>query len=146
MARTPRRRRPRRKRLVVNATQPNDIPYSKCRIEWIDIVSDSGWATDKEFNRMKLATPVNEGWIYSKDKNHVKVFASYDKDDETKEITFGDRTMIPIACIKKITKLISCFNCLIQAVMVAKKILGGVPSGVWSFFKVPKVKKYFSVK
>ena len=72
MARTPKRRKPRRKRLIVNATQPNDIPYSKFRIEWIDIVSDSGWASDKEFNRMKLATPVNEGWVYSKDKNTVK--------------------------------------------------------------------------
>ena len=105
MARTPKRRKPRRKRLIINATQPNDIPYSKCRIEWIDIVSDSGWATDKEFNRMKLAAPVNEGWVYSKDKDHVKIFASYDKDEDTKEITFGDRTMIPLSCVKKITKL-----------------------------------------
>ena len=105
MARTPKRRKPRRKRLVVNATQPNGIPYSKCRIEWIDIISDSGWATDKEFNRMKLATPVNEGWIYFKDKAHVKIFASYDKDEDTKEITFGDRTIIPTACIRKIIKL-----------------------------------------
>ena len=105
MARTPKRRKPRRKRLIVNATQPNDIPYSKCRIEWIDIVSDSGWATDKEFNRMKLATPVNEGWIYSKDKNTVKAFASYDKDADTNEITFGDRTMIPWACVRKMIKI-----------------------------------------
>ena len=105
MARIPKRRKPRKKRLIVKPTQPNDIPYSKCRIEWIDIVSDSGWATDKEFNRMKLASPINEGWVYSKDKNTVKVFASYDKDEDTKEMTFGDRTIIPIACIKKITKL-----------------------------------------
>ena len=49
MARTPKRRKPRRKRLIVNATQPNDIPYSKYRIEGIDIVSDSGWASDREF-------------------------------------------------------------------------------------------------
>ena len=49
------RRKPRRKKQIVNATQPGDIPYSKCRIEWIDILSDSGWASDKEFNRMKLA-------------------------------------------------------------------------------------------
>ena len=105
MARTAKRRKPRRKRLIVNAIQESDIPYSKCRIEWIDIVSDSGWATDKEFNRMKLATPVNEGWIYSKDKDNIKVFASYDKDEGTKEITFGDRTIIPLSCVKKITKL-----------------------------------------
>ena len=83
MARTAKRRKPRRKRLIVNAIQESDIPYSKCRIEWIDIVSDSGWASDKEFNRMKLASPVNEGWVYSKDKeraiaiyNSIRTYAS----------------------------------------------------------------------
>ena len=35
----------------------------------------------------------------------IKIFASYDKDEATKEITFGDRTMIPLSCVKKITKL-----------------------------------------
>ena len=54
---------------------------------------------------MKLAYPVNEGWLFSKDKNHIKVFASYDKDADTKEITFGDRTMIPVSCVKKMIKL-----------------------------------------
>ena len=103
--RKPKRRKPRRKRLIINATQSNDIPYSKCRIEWIDIVSDSGWADERQFNRMKLATPVNEGWIYSKDKDNIKVFASYDKDEGTKEITFGDRTMIPTSWIVKMSKI-----------------------------------------
>ena len=90
---------------MVEATQPNNIPYSKYRVEWIDILSDSGWATDREFNRMKLAFSVNEGWLFSKDKNTIKIFASYDKDEDTKEITFGDRTMIPLACVKKMTKI-----------------------------------------
>ena len=103
--RKPKRRKPRRKRKLVNAIQPNDNPYSKYRIEWIDIISDSGWADEKEFNKMKLAFPVNEGWLFSKDKNHVKVFASYDKDADSKEITFGDRTMISCACVKKMTRI-----------------------------------------
>ena len=103
--RKPKRRKPRRKRKLVNATQSNDIPFSKYRIEWCDILSDSGWATDREFDRMKLASPVNEGWLYSEDKGSIKVFASYDKDTDTNEITFGDRTMIPWACIKKMIKL-----------------------------------------
>ena len=98
-------RKPRRKRKLAEPTQPNDIPYSKYRIEWMDILSDSGWATDKEFHKMKLAFPVNEGWLFSKDKHHVKVFASYDVDHDTNEITFGDRTMIPLACIRKMVKL-----------------------------------------
>ena len=54
---------------------------------------------------MKLAFPVNEGWLFSKDKHNIKIFASYDRDEDTKEITFGDRTMIPLSCVKKMTKL-----------------------------------------
>ena len=99
------RRKPRRKKQIVNATQSSDIPYSKYRIECIDILSDSGWATDKEFNRMRLAFPVNEGWLFSKDKFTIKMFASYDRDADTKDITFGDRTMIPLACVKKMIKI-----------------------------------------
>tara|TARA_R110002012_G_scaffold44346_1_gene118997 strand:- start:368 stop:679 length:312 start_codon:yes stop_codon:yes gene_type:complete len=98
------KRKPRAKRKQVIPSQSNEIPYSKYRIEWIDILSDSGWAEEKEFNKMKLATPVNEGWLYSKDKESIKVFASYDKDDDG-TFTFGDRTMIPLACVKRMTKI-----------------------------------------
>ena len=76
--------RKRRKRIATDGAP--DIPYPRVRVEWIDCVSDSGWATDKEFDKMKLARPVNEGWLYSKDNKSVKLFASYDKDDN--EITF----------------------------------------------------------
>ena len=97
------RRKPRRRKQVV-PTQPNDIPYSKYRIEWIDIISDSGWADEDKFDKMKLAQPVNEGWVYEKTKNHIKLFASYDKDEED-GIVFGDRNMIPLACVRKMVKL-----------------------------------------
>ena len=80
------------------------IPYSKVRVEWIDILSDSGWADEKGFNKMKLAAPVNEGWLYNKDRYAIKLFASYDKEDDG-SLTFGDRTMIPLACVKRIVKL-----------------------------------------
>ena len=82
----------------------NDIPYTKCRVEWVDCVSDSAWASDKEFKNMKLAKPVNEGWIFSKDRTSVKMFASYDKEEDG-TITFGDRTMIPRSWIIKITEI-----------------------------------------
>ena len=84
------RRKPRRRKQVV-PSQPNDIPYSKWRIE---------------FTRMKLAKPVNEGWLFSKDKTSVKIFASYDVDTATKDITFGDRTMIPTSWVVKMTKIV----------------------------------------
>jgi len=98
---------PRKKtRRKLNVRQPvvEEIPYPKVRVEWIDCVSDSGWASEKEFDKMKLARPVNEGWLYSKDKISIKLFASYDKEDDG-SFTFGDRTMIPRDWVKKIQKI-----------------------------------------
>ena len=94
---------PRKRRKAAITQTTLDIPYPKVRGEWVDCVSDSGWASDIEFDKRKLAMPVNEGWLYSKDKTSIKMFASYDKDDDG--ITFGDRTMIPRAWVKKITRL-----------------------------------------
>ena len=92
-----------RRKIVVNSTTP-EIPFPKVRVEWIDCVSDSGWATEKEFDKMSLAKPINEGWLYSKDKKYIKLFASYDKEDDG-SFTFGDRTMIPRQWVRKIQKL-----------------------------------------
>ena len=94
---------PRKRRKLSLTDRSTDIPYPRVRVEWIDCVSDSGWATDKEFDKMKLARPVNEGWLYSKDDKSINLFASYDKADN--ELTFGDRTMIPRAWVRKIQKL-----------------------------------------
>ena len=94
----------RKRRKAIASTVTPDIPFPKVRVEWIDCVSDSGWDTDKEFDKMKLAKPVNEGWLYSKDKNSIKLFASYDKEDDG-SFTFGDRTMIPRSWVKKMTKI-----------------------------------------
>ena len=95
---------PRRRRKRIATDGAPEIPYPRVRVEWIDCVSDSGWATDKEFDKMKLARPVNEGWLFSKDRHAVKVFASYDREEDG-TFTFGDRTMIPWAWIKKMTRL-----------------------------------------
>ena len=102
---TRKKRKPRTRKKQVVPSQANEIPYSKYRIEWMDILSDSGWADEKQFNKMKLAFPVNEGWLFSKDRYTIKIFASYDRDEDTKDITFGDRTMIPLACVKRMIKL-----------------------------------------
>ena len=92
-----------KKKKSIKDKDTNEIPYTKVRVDWVDCVSDSAWATDKEFKNMKLATPVNEGWIFSKNKHSIKLFASYDKDEDG--ITFGDRTMIPRSWIIKITEI-----------------------------------------
>ena len=83
--------------------QKSPIPYSKYRIEWFDIASDSGWASESQFDDMKLATPVSEGWLYEKDDCVIKIFASYDRDEDG--IVFGERTVIPVSCVKKMRKL-----------------------------------------
>ena len=93
-----------KRRLSLNQRDSDAIPYSKVRVEWIDILSDSGWADEKGFNKMRLAQPVNEGWLFNKDRFAIKLFASYDREEDG-TLTFGDRTMIPLACVKKIVKL-----------------------------------------
>jgi hypothetical protein len=64
-----------------------DIPYTKYRVDWIDIISESDWADEYEFDKMTLASPVNEGWLYADG------------------IAFGDRIMIPRSCVMKMTKI-----------------------------------------
>ena len=51
-----------KRRLSLNQNVKDVIPYSKVRVEWIDILSDSGWADEKGFNKIKLSYTVNDGW------------------------------------------------------------------------------------
>ena len=99
----PRKTKTKRK-ISLNQNVKDGIPYSKVRVEWIDIISDSGWADERGFNKMRLAQPINEGWLYNKDKYAIKLFASYDREDDG-SLVFGDRTMIPLSCVKKIWKI-----------------------------------------
>ena len=80
------------------------FPYKRVRIDWIDIITECGWGSVKEFKDMKLATPVSEGWLFSKDKDTVKIFSGYDVDDDG-SITFSERSVFPTSCVKKITKI-----------------------------------------
>ena len=96
-------KRTKKRKLTIAAPASKRIPYHKYRIEWFDIASDSGWASDTEFDRMKLATPVSEGWLYDKDECVIKIFASYDQDEEG--IHFGERTVIPLPCVKRMTRI-----------------------------------------
>ena len=80
------------------------FPYKRVRIDWIDIITEGGWGTVKEFNDMKLATPVSEGWLFSKDSETVKIFAGYDVEQDG-SIHFSERSVFPTSCVKKITKI-----------------------------------------
>ena len=80
------------------------FPYKRVRIDWIDIITEGGWGSEREFKNMKLATPVSEGWLFSKDKDTVRIFAGYDIDDDG-SIHFSERSVFPTSCVKKITKI-----------------------------------------
>ena len=80
------------------------FPYKRVRIDWIDIITEGGWGSVKEFKDMKLATPVSEGSLVSKDKDTVRIFAGYDVDDDG-SIQFSERSVFPTSCVKKITKI-----------------------------------------
>ena len=95
---------PKKRKINTITKSVNDIPYPKYRVEGSECVRERAGADEKEFTKMKLATPVNEGWIFSKDKTSIKMFASYDKEDDG-SITFGDRTMIPRSGVKKMIKI-----------------------------------------
>ena len=95
---------PKKRRKDVASFGTPDIPYPKVRVEWIDCGSDSGWANDREFDKMRLARPINEGWLYSKDDKAIKLFASFDREDDG-TFSFGDRTMIPTSVVRKIRKI-----------------------------------------
>ena len=60
---------PKKRRKRIAADSSPEIPYPRVRVEWIDCVSDSGWATDKEFDKMKLAQPVMRVGYIQKIKN-----------------------------------------------------------------------------
>ncbi len=49
------------------------FPYKRVRIDWIDIITEGGWGSEREFKNMKLATPVSEGWLFSKDEETVRI-------------------------------------------------------------------------
>ena len=80
------------------------FPYKRVRIDWIDIITEGGWGSEVEFKNMKLATPVSEGWLFSKDDETVRIFAGYDVEADG-SIHFSERSVFPTSCVKKITRI-----------------------------------------
>ena len=79
----------------------NKKRYYFYKITWLDILGDSGHADMDEFNAMKPAEMITHAYIFSKDNNMLKTFASYDNSSES----FSDRNVFPIGCIKKLEKI-----------------------------------------
>ena len=78
--------------------------YELYKIHWEDILSDSAWASETEFDRMSVSRCISIGFIYRKTKDYIWIFSSYEI-DTVGEITFGDRTVIPASNIKTMEKI-----------------------------------------
>ena len=82
----------------------NKFKYDLYKIGWEDICSDSGWASDVEFNQMDVSHCISIGFIYKKTKDYIWIFSSYEIDN-LGEITYGDRTVIPLNNVKTMEKI-----------------------------------------
>ena len=78
--------------------------FPRVRVHWIDILGDTSWADEDEFQEMKCSTCVSEGHLFHKDDNTITTFASYEIENE-EIISYGDRNIYPIGVIKKIEYL-----------------------------------------
>ena len=78
--------------------------YELYKINWEDICSDSGWASDTEFDRMEVSHCISIGFIFKKTQKYLWIFSSYEIND-LGEINFGDRTVIPLSNITKMEKI-----------------------------------------
>jgi hypothetical protein len=74
------------------------------KIYWEDICSDSGWADSTEFERMNVSHCISIGFIFKKNKKYLWIFSSYEIDN-LGEITYGDRTVIPLSNITTMEKI-----------------------------------------
>jgi hypothetical protein len=48
--------------------------YPRVRVHWIDILGDTSWADEDEFQEMKCSTCVSEGHLFHKDDNTITDF------------------------------------------------------------------------
>ena len=82
----------------------NKFNYDLYEVSWEDICSDSGWASDLEFNKLAVSHCISIGFIFKKTQKYLWIFSSYEIND-LGEINFGDRTVIPLSNITKMEKI-----------------------------------------
>ena len=76
--------------------------YYLYKITWIDITGEEDHADVESFDKMRYATLITYGFIYSKDNKVLKTFSTYDTEDEV----FSGRNVFPMGCVKKIEKIL----------------------------------------
>jgi hypothetical protein len=54
---------------------------------------------------MECSTCISEGFLFHKDETKLMTFSSYEADKDGDIISFGDRNVYPIGCVKEIVYL-----------------------------------------
>ena len=90
-----------RKKSKYRSVVINKKRYYFYKITWVDILGDAGHADAIQFNKFQPAIMISYGYIFSKDKQNIKSFASHDVEEES----FSDRNVYPIGCIKSLEKI-----------------------------------------
>lgn len=78
-------------------TNKSKFPYKKLNkdLHWLDAVSDTGWLSKEQMDKLKPANAVcSQMWIYKQDKKSITLFANYTYDDDG-HIEFGEVITIP---------------------------------------------------
>jgi len=73
---------------------------------WVDITSDSNWKDPKVFDKEILPVCVSTGYLWSKNKNFVKLFADYSLKDNGDIDDLCNTTIIPTSVIIKIIDIV----------------------------------------
>jgi len=83
----------------------NNQKYFFMKFHWDDICGDSTTVGDTDFNKMKCAQIITEGYLYDvftdNGREYVRSFASYQVGDD---YGFGDRNCYPIEVFDDNTK------------------------------------------
>ena len=79
------------------------IKYEKVICEWIDIQGGNSWNSYNDVVNLKPATCTTLGYLFSTNKQHTKIFATYSMDGD--EMDFGDVVCIPTSCVVKLEKI-----------------------------------------
>ena len=79
------------------------IKYEKVICEWIDIQGGNSWNSYNDVVNLKPATCTTLGYLFSTNKQHTKIFATYSMDGE--EMDFGDVVCIPTCNVIKLEKI-----------------------------------------
>lgn len=95
-----------KRRITINKKSKDwKARYPLVEITWVDIMSDSSWASLQSVHKLELPTCVTKGHLITQAKGITRVFGDYSLDKENNIEEVGNVTIIPNSVIKDIKKL-----------------------------------------